>query len=423
MPLPPPYCLPMLSLLAAFVLAAAPLQDTAHVVLVATTDVHGRATDWDYVTDRPFAGGIGRVATVVVDLLRAKYPGQVLVADAGDLLQGDAFATYFARVAPATPHPIVEALNLSGYDAATPGSHDFDWGLPFLRRAIADARFSYISANVFSVPGDSLLLPAYRVLRRQGVGTHFYRADRPDPPSRRAPQAQRQPRRPQRKRVILVDNSIVRGTTSMKIVEWCAMPGRAKCTCAYQPADELSVLLRDRDAVARSALGLALRTEQMARHIGADSLGFVSIDGLYRAMGDSPATRGATLLRRLLYRGLSDPPGRRRRGQGFRAAVAADRTGVNPGDRACGSRREQRLHRFFEITLLLKALFAAGEIVAAIGVYVVPLDTVAEFVGAITSAELAKHPHDLVAAHLADWAQNLSIGTKHFVAFYLLTRV
>ena len=58
------------------------------------------------------------------------------------------------------------------------------------------------------------------------------------------------------------------------------------------------------------------------------------------------------------------------------------------------ARREQRLHRFFEITLLLKALFAAGEIVAAIGVYVVPLDTVADFVGAITSAELAKHPHD-----------------------------
>jgi uncharacterized membrane protein len=84
-------------------------------------------------------------------------------------------------------------------------------------------------------------------------------------------------------------------------------------------------------------------------------------------------------------------------------------------------RREQRLHRFFEITLLLKALFAVGEIVAAIGVYVVPLDTVANFVGAISHAELRAHPHDAVAAHLADWAQNLSVGTQHFVAFYLLT--
>ena len=49
-------------------------------------------------------------------------PGQVVLVDAGDLLQGDPFATYFARVAPdATPHPIVEAMNLTGYDAATPG--------------------------------------------------------------------------------------------------------------------------------------------------------------------------------------------------------------------------------------------------------------------------------------------------------------
>ena len=119
----------MLSLLTALVLAAAPLQDTAHVVLVATTDLHGHVTDWDYVADRPFAGGLARVATVV-DSLRARFPGQVVVVDAGDLLQGDAFATYFARVAPAEPHPIVEAMNLAGYDAATPGNHDFDWGLP-----------------------------------------------------------------------------------------------------------------------------------------------------------------------------------------------------------------------------------------------------------------------------------------------------
>jgi uncharacterized membrane protein len=85
------------------------------------------------------------------------------------------------------------------------------------------------------------------------------------------------------------------------------------------------------------------------------------------------------------------------------------------------SRREQRIHRFFEITLLLKALFAVGEIVAAIGVYVVPLHVVADFVGAVTRAELAAHPHDPVAAHLVEWARDLSIGTQHFVAFYLLS--
>jgi len=158
----------MLSLAAALVFAAAPLQDTAHVVLVATTDLHGHATDWDYVADRPFAGGVARVASVV-DSLRASFPGQVLLLDAGDVLQGDPLATYYARVAPTRPHPIIEALNLAGYDAATPGSHDFDWGVPFFRQAIAEARFPYVSANVYSGRGDSLLFPAWRVVRRQGV--------------------------------------------------------------------------------------------------------------------------------------------------------------------------------------------------------------------------------------------------------------
>jgi 2',3'-cyclic-nucleotide 2'-phosphodiesterase / 3'-nucleotidase / 5'-nucleotidase len=158
----------MLSLALALVVAAAPLQDTAHVVLVATTDLHGHATDWDYVADRPYPGGVARVAAVA-DSLRARYPGQVVLVDAGDLLQGDPFATYYARVAPVRPHPIIEALNLAGYDAATPGNHDFDWGVPFFQQAVAEARFPYVSANLYAGPGDSLLYPAWRVVQRQGV--------------------------------------------------------------------------------------------------------------------------------------------------------------------------------------------------------------------------------------------------------------
>ncbi|MGD9615866.1 MAG: DUF2127 domain-containing protein [Alphaproteobacteria bacterium] len=89
--------------------------------------------------------------------------------------------------------------------------------------------------------------------------------------------------------------------------------------------------------------------------------------------------------------------------------------------RPAASGREERLHRFFEITLLLKAIFAIGEIVAAIGVYVVPLGAVSDLVGTITHAELARHPHDPVAARLANWAQTLSVETQHFVALYLLS--
>src|SRR5258706_562405 len=85
-------------------------QDSAHVVVVSTTDVHGRATHWDYVLDRDAPWGLDRAATVV-DSLRKLYPGRVVVVDAGDLIQGDPFATYFATVQPADPNPVVDALN------------------------------------------------------------------------------------------------------------------------------------------------------------------------------------------------------------------------------------------------------------------------------------------------------------------------
>jgi 2',3'-cyclic-nucleotide 2'-phosphodiesterase / 3'-nucleotidase / 5'-nucleotidase len=157
----------MLLLLAALTLAA-PVQDTVHVVLVATTDIHGHATDWDYLARQPFAGGLARVATVV-DSLKARYPGEVVVMDAGDLLQGDAFATYFARVKPRDPHPLIEAMNLTGYDVATLGNHEFDWGLGSMRRAMTGAAFPYVSGNIYTLAGDTLLYPPYVVLRRRGL--------------------------------------------------------------------------------------------------------------------------------------------------------------------------------------------------------------------------------------------------------------
>jgi 2',3'-cyclic-nucleotide 2'-phosphodiesterase/3'-nucleotidase/5'-nucleotidase len=154
-----------LTLLAA--LAGAP-RDTAHIVLVATTDVHGRATAWDYVTGRPFGGGLVRAGTIV-DSLRRAYPGQVIVMDAGDLLQGDPFAAYYAKVAPRDPNPVIEAMNLVGYDVATLGNHDFNWGVPFLGRAVAGAAFPYVSGNVYALPADTLIYPPYVVLQRSGV--------------------------------------------------------------------------------------------------------------------------------------------------------------------------------------------------------------------------------------------------------------
>src|SRR2546425_10893500 len=75
---------------------SSPASDTAHVVIVATTDVHGRALGWDYVRDAAAPGGLSRAASII-ESLRAQYPDQVVLVDAGDLIEGNPFATYFAE--------------------------------------------------------------------------------------------------------------------------------------------------------------------------------------------------------------------------------------------------------------------------------------------------------------------------------------
>src|SRR5512146_229044 len=155
------------ALLLSAAVAAAPA-DTIHLVLVATTDVHGHTTEWDYVADRPFPGGLARAATVI-DSLRSRYPGRVIVVDAGDVIEGEPFADYYGRVAPRDPNPVIEAMNLIGYDVATPGDHDIDYGLGPFGRAVGAATFRYVSANIRGLPGDTLDFPSYVVVTRQGV--------------------------------------------------------------------------------------------------------------------------------------------------------------------------------------------------------------------------------------------------------------
>ena len=141
--------------------------DTTHIVIVATTDVHGRALGWDYVRDAEAPGGLSRAATIL-ETLRAQYPGRLVLVDAGDLLQGNPFATFFGRQDQRQPQPIVDALNALQYDAATPGNHDFDFGLALLRRAGVEATYHYVAANVEQTSGGSLF-PATVVLQRAGV--------------------------------------------------------------------------------------------------------------------------------------------------------------------------------------------------------------------------------------------------------------
>jgi amidophosphoribosyltransferase len=88
------------------------------------------------------------------------------------------------------------------------------------------------------------------------------------------------------KRIVLVDDSIVRGTTSMKIVEMVRNAGAREVhmRIAAPPTTDpcfYGIDTPDKDKLLASRYDVA----GMAKFIGVDSLAFLSIDGLYRAMG------------------------------------------------------------------------------------------------------------------------------------------
>jgi uncharacterized membrane protein len=82
---------------------------------------------------------------------------------------------------------------------------------------------------------------------------------------------------------------------------------------------------------------------------------------------------------------------------------------------------ERRIHQTFEISVLLKGAHALIECIGGLVLAFVSTSTIASVVNALTQEELIKDPKDFVAAHLLGLAQNFSVSTQHFYAFYLLS--
>jgi amidophosphoribosyltransferase len=90
------------------------------------------------------------------------------------------------------------------------------------------------------------------------------------------------------KRVVLIDDSIVRGTTSVKIVQMMRDAGAKEVHMRIASPPTRHSCFYGVDTPERAKLLAAqMDVEAMAKYINADSLAFISIDGLYRALGDN----------------------------------------------------------------------------------------------------------------------------------------
>jgi amidophosphoribosyltransferase len=90
------------------------------------------------------------------------------------------------------------------------------------------------------------------------------------------------------KKIVLVDDSIVRGTTSRKIVDMMRQAGAAEVHMRISAPPTAHPCFYGIDTpMAEDLIAHNMSTEEIAKLIGVDSLAYISVDGLYKAMGEA----------------------------------------------------------------------------------------------------------------------------------------
>lgn len=144
--------------------------------IMETTDLHVHLHPYDYYADCPNPDiGLVRLSELV-DQARGEVRNTLLF-DNGDFLQGTPVGDFFAYdrgFREGDEHPVMAAMNAMRYDAITLGNHEFNYGLDFLMKSLAQAEFPVVSANILTSLGggprqDSGLVRPYKLLRRHVV--------------------------------------------------------------------------------------------------------------------------------------------------------------------------------------------------------------------------------------------------------------
>ncbi len=139
--------------------AAAESVQRVELRLLETSDLHMFVLAWDYYRARPDPTvGFAKVASLIAT---AKQEAKnTLLFDNGDFLQGNPLADLIVKQPDfSKPHPIIEIMGSLGYDAAGLGNHEFNFGLPFLEKSLANSAMPFVCANVVRSNGDQFIAP------------------------------------------------------------------------------------------------------------------------------------------------------------------------------------------------------------------------------------------------------------------------
>ena len=141
-------------------IANVPTDLSGKTIILHTNDVHG-ALD-----------GYAQVATLKYEF--TARGAEVILADAGDYSQGSPY------VSTTKGGDAISMMNYAGYDIATLGNHEFDFGYEQLKTNLSRAWFKTVCADVLDKDGNPIVDPNYEYTTASGVKIGFFGMETPE---------------------------------------------------------------------------------------------------------------------------------------------------------------------------------------------------------------------------------------------------
>ncbi|MBW6490043.1 MAG: bifunctional metallophosphatase/5'-nucleotidase [Lentimicrobium sp.] len=138
------FCLYFIFLMPGLILNAG--NDTTRVVVLSVNDMHAKIDNFPKFKS-------------LVDSIRSVHP-YVLLLSAGDNFTGNPVVDQY----PEKGYPIVEMMNLTGFDASALGNHEFDYGQDVLAARLFQAEFPFLAANLFYTGQTPLDIKPYTII-------------------------------------------------------------------------------------------------------------------------------------------------------------------------------------------------------------------------------------------------------------------
>ena len=142
------------------------LGDKSDVTILYTNDVH------TYIDKQS-----PKLTYAAIADLKQSYQNagkDVLLVDAGDHVQGTAYGSMDEGAS------IIKLMNVAGYDVATPGNHEFDYGMDRAKAIMKEADFPYLSCNWVDLRTGLRVLPSVKVFVRGGRRIAFVGVTTPE---------------------------------------------------------------------------------------------------------------------------------------------------------------------------------------------------------------------------------------------------